>query len=320
MQDTIINASAQERLQVKAPVFNVQTYSIHDGPGIRVTVFVKGCPLRCKWCANPESNLTRPQLMTYSSKCTGCGRCIPTCPKEAIRLGEKDGKIVALTDRTRCVDCGTCTDACPVEARDLVGREMTVQEVLEKVLRDKMFMDASGGGMTVSGGECLAHPDFTEALLIEAKARGVHTAVESCCFAKRETVEQVFRHVDLGLLDIKHMDSATHRELTGVDNTQILDNIRFVYHQLHVPIAIRVPTIPGYTDSEENIAAIAAFTRQELGAEVPVHLLPYHRLGESKNASLGKEMDMSIEVPSDEHMQHLKALVESYGLTAQVGG
>lgn len=310
----------EDYLSVSAPVFNVQTYSVHDGPGIRVTVFVKGCPLRCLWCANPESNLTKPQLMTYSVKCTACGKCIPLCPQKAITLGEYNEKMVALTNRELCTDCGACVDACLTDAREISGKMMTVGEVLEKVLSDKMFMDVSGGGMTLSGGECLMFPDFSEALLYAAKEAGVHTAVESCSFASTATVDRVFRYVDLALLDIKHMDCAEHERLTGVPNTQILENIKHVYHDLHVPVTIRVPVIPGCNDSRENIAATAKFAAEELGSDVQVHLLPYHRLGESKNVSLGKEMNLSIEIPSNEHMQELKALVESYGLYSQIGG
>jgi len=164
------------------------------------------------------------------------------------------------------------------------------------------------------------HPDFTVALLAAAKAEGLHTAIESCSFASRETVDKVFKYVDLGLLDIKHMDSDTHKKLTGVPNEQILDNIRYIHCQLKVPIMISLPTIPGYNDSDENIADTAKFVADELGNDVKIRLLPYHRLGESKNESLGKEMDMSIEVPSDEHMQRLKTIVESFGVCCQIGG
>jgi pyruvate formate lyase activating enzyme len=308
-------------MQLTAPVFNVQTYSIHDGPGIRVTVFLKGCPLRCLWCANPESNLATPQLMTYGTKCTGCGRCLMQCPKNAISIGpDKNGKMIAVTDRARCVNCGNCVDICPNEAREIAGKPMTVEEVLNKVLRDKLFIDASGGGMTVSGGECLMHPDFTEALLYAAKQAGLHTAIESCSFASREVIDQVFRYVDLGLLDVKHMDSDKHKEYTGVPNWPILENIKHVYHDLHVPVIVRVPTIPGYNDSDENIDATARWTKEELGPDVAVNLLPYHRLGESKNQSLGRPSDMGIEPPSDEHMQHLKEIAEQYVSYVQIGG
>lgn len=307
-------------MELTAPIFNIQTYSIHDGPGIRVTVFVKGCPLRCRWCANPESNLARPQLMTYASKCTACGRCVEICPQKAVHIGELHDKPCALTDRTLCVECGACVDICPCEAREIVGYDKTVQEVLEQVLKDKLFIDASGGGMTVSGGECLMHPDFTEALLYAAKQAGLHTAIESSSFASETVFDQVLRYVDLALLDIKHMDSETHRELTGVPNEQILSNIRHAVHDLKKKVTVRVPTIPGCNDSDENILATARFVRDELGPEVGIHLLPYHRLGESKNESLGRTMDLSVTVPSDEHMRHLMQIVESCGLYCQIGG
>lgn len=307
-------------MDLTAPIFNIQSYSIHDGPGIRVTVFEKGCPLRCVWCANPESNLAKPQLMTYHTRCTGCGRCVAVCPNQAIRLDEKDGKILEFTDRNLCVDCGACVSVCPAEARELAGKEKSVRQVLDKVLQDKLFMDGSGGGMTISGGECLMHPEFTAALLYAAKQEGIHTAVESCSFASRNVVDQVFQYVDLALLDIKHMDSNKHMEYTGVPNEQILDNILHVYHDLKVPVSIRVPTIPGYNDSDENISAMAQFVSERMGKDVEVHLLPYHRMGESKNESLGNEMNLSIEVPAQAHMEHLKTLVESFGLKAQIGG
>ena len=307
-------------MDLTAPIFNIQCYSIHDGPGIRVTVFIKGCPLRCLWCANPESNLARPQLMTYVAKCTGCGRCLDSCPAKAISIGPKDGKVAALTDRTLCTECGACISTCPQEARELAGKEMTVRQVLEKVERDRLFIETSGGGMTLSGGECLMHPEFSEAMLYAAHEAGFHTAVESCSFAPNDVVERVFSRADLCLLDIKHMDSITHKKLTGVPNELILDNIRYTYHILKKQVIVRVPTIPGYNDSEANITATARFVAQKLGSDVPVHLLPYHRLGESKNESLGKEMDLSIEVPSDEHMLWLLEIVKNFVLDGQFGG
>jgi len=307
-------------LSIQAPIFNVQPFAVHDGPGIRTTVFVKGCPLRCLWCANPESNLAAPQLMTYASKCTGCGSCITVCPQNAITLAERRGKIAAVTDRSLCTDCGVCTAACKTEAREIAGKAMSVGEVMQQVLRDRPFYETSGGGMTVSGGECLMHPEFTEALLFAAKQEDLHTAVESCSFASREVIDRVFRYVDLGLLDIKHMNSETHKELTGVPNEVILDNIRHIHNELRVAVTVRIPVIPGYNDSDENIAATAAFTAGELGTDVPLHLLPYHRLGESKSESLGQTPALMLEVPPAEHMEHLKAIVESYGLTSQIGG
>lgn len=302
-----------------APVFNIQTYCIHDGPGIRSTVFVKGCPLRCIWCANPESNAAYPELMTYSSKCTGCGRCIEACPKGAISIGPYGEKMIAVTDRDKCVNCGACVSACPNDAREIAGEKMTVREAIDKVKKDKLFYDGSGGGMTISGGEALAHPKFSANLFAAARAEGIHTAIETSSFASREVVDEVFAHVDLALLDVKHMDSAKHKELTGVPNEQILDNIRHVHNDLHIPVILRLPTIPGYNDDEENIRATAAFAAS-LGTDVQVNLLPYHKLGDSKSESLGQPRDLGIEVPSNEHMEELKAIVEGYGLKAKIGG
>lgn len=309
-----------EYLNITAPVFNVQTYSIHDGPGIRVTVFLKGCPLRCLWCANPESKLSVPQLMTYGSKCTGCGACAAACPARAVTVALTDGKPTALTNRRLCANCGACVEDCPVNAREIAGKVQSVKEVLKKVQRDRMFLDASGGGMTVSGGEPLAHVDFTEALLWAAQEAGLHTAVESCSFGTREAVDRIYSHVNLALLDIKHMDSEIHRKLTGVPNELILENIKHIHNDLNIEAMISIPTIPGYNDSDKNIAETAKFIADEMGNDVRVRLLPYHRFGESKNESLGEEMNMSIEIPSDGHMKHLKELVESYGLDTQIGG
>lgn len=306
--------------ELAATIFNIQSYSVHDGPGIRVTVFLKGCPLRCLWCANPESNLAAPQLMSYASKCVGCGKCVPACPNGAITIEEKNGRFISTTDRTKCTDCGVCTTACSIGAREIAGKTMTVAEILAKVQKDRLFIDTSGGGITVSGGEPLMCPDFTAALLRAAKEAGFHTAIESCSYATRAVIDQVYPYVDLGLLDIKHMDSTIHMKYTGVPNEPILENLKHIYHDLKVPFMISLPVIPGYNDSDENIIATARFVSTELGNDVKIRLLPYHRLGESKNDSLGKMMDMSIEVPTNEHMSRLKSIVESVGPSAQIGG
>ena len=310
----------KEKLQIKAPVFNVQGFSIHDGPGIRTTVFVKGCPLRCLWCQNPESNSPCPELMSYKKKCTGCGRCIEACPQQAIRLEAVDGKVIARTSREACVHCGACVDVCPNKAREIAGKEMTVEQVLEKVVADKLFYDTSGGGMTVSGGEAVMYPQFVSALLESCQEAGIHTVVESCSFATEAVIDQIYAHADLALLDIKHMDSAKHKRLTGVPNEQILERIRHIYNDLHVPTVIRVPVVPTCNDSEENIRRTARFVAEALGDDVPVHLLPYHSLGESKNESLGNEGTFRTEAPSKEKMERLKAIAGEYVSDVQIGG
>jgi len=302
-----------------APVFNIQTYCIHDGPGIRDTVFVKGCPLRCLWCANPESNAPYPELMTYSSKCTGCGRCVPLCINGAISIGAYEGKYVAITDRSKCVNCGACVGACPASAREIAGKSMTVREVIDKIKQDKLFFDGSGGGMTISGGEALAHPVFSANLFAAAHAEGIHTAIESTAFAQREIIDMVFSHVDIALLDVKHMDSKTHEKLAGVPNDYILDNIRHIHKDLGVPVILRVPTIPGYNDSIENLHAVGRFAAS-LGEDVSVNLLPYHKLGESKSESLGRPRNLGIEPPSNSDMEALADIVSSHGVKVKIGG
>ena len=312
----------EAKWNIAAPVFNIQGYSIHDGPGIRTTVFVKGCPLRCIWCQNPESNLAKPQLMSYKSKCTGCGRCISACPEGAIRIVQdgETGKYIAKTDPAKCVDCGKCVPLCPASAREIAGERKTVREVYDKVSQDKLFYAASGGGVTISGGEALIYPDFCAALFEACKEDGIHTAIETSSYAKREAVDQIYEFVDLAMLDIKHMDSETHRQLTGVGNELILDNIKHICHDLKKEIMIRIPCIPTCNDDVENIRATARFVHDELGPEVQIQLLPYNNLGESKNESLGKDIYMKQKRQSDACMEELRQAAEAEGIKAMIGG
>lgn len=318
-----------DHLQITAPVFNIQTYCIHDGPGIRTTVFVKGCPLKCLWCANPESNAPYPQLLTYQEKCTGCGVCASVCPENAVHMeiqstntgnSGTSTKRIALTDRDLCRACGICTEKCAAQAREIAGRKTTVQECLNKILEDKIFLSSSGGGMTISGGEALCHPDFCEALFRACQENGISTAIESCSYGTREAVDQIYRYVDLALLDIKHMDPQQHKRLTGVSNELILENIRHICCDLKVPVNIRVPVIPGYNSDIGNLTATARFVKEQLGADVPIHLLPYHRLGLSKSESLDQKGADYFTVPDDAFMENCKAVIESFGLPSKIGG
>ena len=303
--------------ELRACVFDIQPYSIHDGPGIRTTVFLKGCPLRCLWCHNPESNEHFPQLMFYSAKCVGCGACAAVCPNKAVSI--IDGK--ASTDRAICTNCGTCVSACMHKAREITGKMMTVDEVMKKVASDKMFYDESGGGMTVSGGEPLAQPNFTKTLFEASHVLGIHTAIETSGFAPRETIKSVFPHADLVMYDIKAMDPALHRKLTGVDNAAILSNAKFARRELKKDMIIRIPVVPGLNGTVENLSATARFIRDELDRDIPVHLLPYHDLGDSKLDNLeSSKKRLGIEAPSDEEMESFRKLFEEAGLTAQVGG
>lgn len=305
-------------LSIRGHIFNVQSYCIHDGPGIRSTVFVKGCPLTCRWCQNPESQLAKPQLMFYVDKCVSCGGCAAVCPEGAVAW-QPESK--PATDRDTCTACGACAAVCPAKAREITGQTVTVGEALEQALADKLFFDGSGGGMTISGGEPLMQPEFTAALFEAAQAEGVHTAIETCNFASRAVVDRVYAHVDLALCDIKHMDSAVHQAITGVPNEGILDNILYIRRTLKKPMAIRIPVVPGYNGDLENIGAAARFVAEQLGTDVPLHLLPYHRLGESKGQSLERaDYELHVEPPTDEYMAERKALAESFGLDVRIGG
>jgi len=281
-------------------IFDVQRFSIHDGPGIRTTVFLKGCPAHCPWCSNPESQCALPQLSYSHSRCLRCGRCVSACPEQALSL---QADAVAI-DRARCIPCDECTRACPSGAVRLVGRITTVAEVLAEVERDRVFYEHSGGGMTVSGGEPLAQPEFTLALLEGARARGLHSAVETAGLAEPETVERVLARTDLILFDIKHIDSDSIRSFAGEDNAVVLDNAR-VAAQLGVKMIVRVPVIPGFNDQPHQITAIGEFARSLDVSEM--HLLPYHGYGAAKYASLGRRYEMLEAVPpTREHLETLR--------------
>lgn len=309
-----------ELSEITGTVFNIQSYCIHDGPGIRSTVFLKGCPLHCKWCQNPESLKRIPQLMFYGDRCTRCGLCAVKCPRNAVSwtVGERP-----KTRRELCTACGACT-VCPARAREIAGSTRTAGDVLKELLLDRMFFEGSGGGITVSGGEPLFQPNFTAAILALAKQEGVHTAVESSCFAGREAVDQVYQYADLALCDMKVVDRERHIYETGVPNDMIKENICHIYRDLHVPVIIRTPVVPQHNGDRENIAATARFIVEQLDKTVPLHLLPYHKLGESKGQSLElpeAQYMLNIEPPAGEYMQELVELVQSEGLkTVHIGG
>jgi pyruvate formate lyase activating enzyme len=302
---------------VKGTIFNIQRYSIHDGPGIRTTVFFKGCPLQCLWCQNPESQTFQQELFYNKERCTGCGRCLTACPEKAIEIFEGRSR----THRTLCKACGACAEVCPEEARVLMGKRVSAEEVFEEVKKDAIFYERSGGGVTLSGGEPLAQPEFSIRILSQCKSSGIHTAIETCGHAPWETVERVLKVVDLVLFDLKHMDPMEHRKITGVSNALVLENLKRIYHESHVALAIRIPVIPGFNDTPENMEATVSFILKDLDASVPVHLLPYHRLGDSKREQMEcTEPSLGIVPPSDEQVEKLKGFFESQGLNAVTGG
>jgi len=267
--------------EMKSTVFNIQRFSVNDGPGIRTTVFLKGCMLRCIWCHNPESHSPRPQLMLYADRCIGCGKCLEVCP-DGLHSFAADG--THQIRREACSACGRCAEAC-VGALEIAGREMSIDEILTEVKKDSAFYAHSGGGMTVSGGEPLMQPEFTLALLKAAKESGLHTCIETCGFASEEAVLALTPYVDLFLWDVKETDSARHKEFTGVPNERILSNLRAL-NAAGASVVLRCPIIPGCNDRKEHLHAIAALA-EELSGVQRVDVEPYHPLGKAKSESLG---------------------------------
>ncbi|HJD96637.1 glycyl-radical enzyme activating protein [Mailhella massiliensis] len=287
----------------KGVVFNVQKYSVHDGPGIRTIVFLKGCPLRCRWCSNPESQRNAPDIAWNDTSCIGCLSCVHTCPQKALSLSPRG----ILKDHERCVGCLSCVRACPAEAMFLYGGERRVKDILDDVEKDSLFYARSGGGITLSGGEPLFQPQFALALLREAKERHIHRAMESCAFCPEETFLEAAGLLNYLLVDVKCPDEERHRLFTGQSNKRILSNIRAAHQAFPaLPIHVRTPVIPGVNDTEEDIAAIASFAR-EAGAQA-YELLPYHKMGESKYRFLGKDYPMGDAALDEAKFKRLQAL------------
>ena len=301
-------------MNTKGIVFDIKGFAVHDGPGIRTTVFLKGCPLRCDWCHNPESQSGKPVLAQFARNCICCGRCLLRCPNGALSQGETQ----IFIDRALCVGCGTCAQTCYAEALVLRGKVMTVEEVMAEVRKGKPFYDNSGGGMTISGGEPLQQAEFALALLKAAKAEGIHTCLDTSGYAPWTTLEQMLPYVDVVLYDLKGVSPALHRARTGRPNSLIMQNLQALTSD-GVVVKVRMPMVPGYNDDEAAVRDIAAFLAS-LKHVPPVEMLPYHRLGESKYEALGIEGGLHLDPPERSSIEALAALVREAGVECQVGG
>lgn len=296
-------------------VFDVQRFSLQDGPGIRTTLFLKGCPLACWWCHNPESMTGAPEILVTPERCIGCGACADACP---LGLPSGAGGGWALP-KTSCEACGRCAEACPTGARRLAGRSMSVDEAVAAATRDRVFYDQSGGGVTFSGGEPLRQADFVIACLDALRARGVHVAVDTCGLVEREVLLRAAARTDLFLYDLKHMDAAAHAEITGVSNGRILANLAALA-AAHDQIWVRVPVVPGCNDAPSNLARTAAFAAS-LPAVRRVSLLPYHALGEHKRERVGSgAAAFETSTPSADRLRDIAAVFEDAGLHTTIGG
>ena len=299
----------------KGIVFDIMHFSTRDGPGIRTTVFLKGCPLHCLWCHNPESQSPTLELMLRPNLCIACETCISVCPEGAITLV---GGVIT-TERAKCTLCAECVETCTAEARAIVGREMTAFEVMAEIEKDVAFYDESAGGVTFSGGEALLQPDFLLEMLKSCQEKGLHTALDTSGLASWKVIERIRPYVDLFLYDLKALDDQVHRKYTGVSNRLILSNLRRLSELGH-SIILRMPLIPGVNDSPEAIAAVGTFAAS-LPHLIHLEILPYHQAGVEKYHRLEKNYALaSINPPSRENLDGIAEILRGYRLNILVGG
>jgi pyruvate formate lyase activating enzyme len=296
----------------KAMVFNIQRFSTEDGPGIRTTVFFKGCPLRCFWCSNPESQKQFSEVSHRARLCTKCGKCVDVCEFGAISLVPQ-----IKIKRRLCTNCGKCVEVCPYGALSMMGKLMTIEEILQEVLRDKDFYQQSGGGVTAGGGEALMQAEFLEQFMERCQQEGLHTCLDTCGYGDTKALQRILRHTSLVLFDIKFMDASLSRHFTGVSNKLILHNALEV-DASGVPQIIRIPVIPSINGSEQGIRDIANFVKG-LQHKTPVELLSYHRLGLSKYDSLDRKYKLKDEkVPSQEYIRQIQGIFLDSGIECKI--
>lgn len=297
-------------------LFDIKRYAINDGPGIRVTIFLKGCLLSCDWCHNPESQSPKVQKMYTESKCMGCGECVEACPEDACKLTPNG----IVTDTDACLLCGKCADVCPTKATEMSGELQTVEQIMEAIEKERVFFEQSGGGVTFSGGEPLLYSDFLIQLLDACGERNIHRVVDTSGFAKKETLLEVAKRTEHFLYDLKMMDDEKHKEYTGVGNEQILENLKSLA-ETGASINIRIPLIKGVNDDQKNIMKTATFISSLAGDKKKINILPYHNIAAKKYEKLGgKYNENGMEEPSEEEQQKIISTFESYGLEAVIGG
>ncbi len=296
-------------------VTNIQGYSIHDGPGIRTVVFLKGCGMECRWCSNPECISPRPEIGFIKALCTKCGKCADICPHGA--LAYEAGKLPRI-DRKRCTGCDLCSSACSYKAIVLYGKSMNAEEIFDAVNRDKMFYQASGGGVTVSGGEALLQSQLVCDLFEKCRRAGIHTCIETSGNAAESSLRQVIPHTDYILYDLKHMNSEKHRQYTGKPNDVVLANARIVAAS-GIKMLFRMPLIPGINDDRQNIQETADFLHTLGDKFLRIELMPYHRLGKGKYESLDKQYQLpELVSPEAEHVEKVKKAFEVNGINCTI--
>lgn len=295
-------------------VFNIQRYSIHDGPGIRTTVFLKGCPLNCWWCQNPESQLSGQEMIFWGDRCIGCGACATICPSDAIQI--KNG--IPVTEKEKCILCGKCIEKCPALAREMIGKKLTTEEIIKEIEKDLVFYEESGGGVTFSGGEPLKQSEFLESLLNGCQEKKIHTAVDTSGYISWEILNKISSKVDLVLYDLKIMDNERHKKYTGVSNEIILENLKKL-SSIHNNIFVRFPVIPGVNDDYQNIRETGEFLSSLKIAQVD--LLPYHYIGIDKYRRLGMTYKLAdIQPSSEEKLSEVSVILRKFNLNVKLRG
>ena len=297
-------------------IFDIKKYAINDGPGIRMTIFFKGCNLNCQWCHNPESLSPKVQKMYNASKCIGAVKCLDNCPNDALKL-TKEG---IVTDFDACNLCGKCAEVCPTKAFEMLGSNIPISDLMKKIDNEAIFFDQSGGGVTFSGGEPLMHSEYLLKALKECGKRMYHRVVDTTAFANLDTVLEVADNCEMFLIDLKVMDSQKHKEFTGVDNEKILSNITEL-SKTNCEIIFRIPLIKEVNSDELNIEKTAEFMRSLEGNRTKINLLPYHKVAENKLVKLGRSDEfIEFEAPKDDEIQEIISMFKKYGIEASVGG